>query len=67
MRINAGLAGLLLLVGHSDGGAMVRQYITLYPQRNTGILFVDTLHERKWVNAALAINANSSTIYDLCR
>lgn len=42
---NAGEAGPFVLVGHSYGGMMIRQFAALYPQEVSGMVFVDAIHE----------------------
>lgn len=47
----ANITAPLLLVGHSYGGAVARQYTSQYPQDVAGLILVDAMHEREWVNA----------------
>lgn len=43
-----GIAGRLVLVGHSFGGHYQRIYATHYPQRAAGMVLVDCSHEEMW-------------------
>src|SRR5262249_7068491 len=40
-----GESGPFILVGHSFGGPVVRNYAYVYPREVAGIVFVDTVHE----------------------
>ena len=42
---SAGETGPYLLVGHSFGGILVRQFARLYPDEVTGMVLVDSAHE----------------------
>lgn len=44
---NAGETGPFVLVGHSLGGVIVRQYARRYPQEVVGMVLVDSAHENQ--------------------
>ncbi|HEY0604391.1 MAG TPA: alpha/beta hydrolase [Herpetosiphonaceae bacterium] len=55
---NAGIAGPYVLVGHSLGGVVVRQYAHTYPADVAGIVLVDSAHEAQWLRFPQAIRNN---------
>ena len=55
---NAGIAGPYVLVGHSLGGLVVRQYAHTYPAGVAGIVLVDSAHEAQWLRFPQAIRNN---------
>jgi pimeloyl-ACP methyl ester carboxylesterase len=54
LELHEGLKGLgergpFVLVGHSFGGPVVRNYYSVYPHEVAGIVFVDTVHEEQHI------------------
>ena len=48
----AGIAGPVVLVGHSYGGLIVQLYASQYPEGVAGVVLVDSLHPENLVRAA---------------
>ena len=44
----AALTPPYVLVGHSFGGTVIRAFARAYPEKVTGLVFVDTLHPEEW-------------------
>jgi pimeloyl-ACP methyl ester carboxylesterase len=44
---NSGISGPYLLVGHSLGGAVARQFASKYPDKVAGLVMVDAAHEQQ--------------------
>jgi pimeloyl-ACP methyl ester carboxylesterase len=59
---NAGIAGPYVLVGHSLGGLVVRQYAHAYPAGVAGIVLVDSAHETQWLRFPEAIRTNLPSV-----
>ena len=59
---NAGIAGPYVLVGHSLGGLVVRQYAHSYPAGVAGIILVDSAHEAQWLRFPEAIRNNLPSV-----
>lgn len=49
MLASAGLQPPFLLVGHSFGGLVVRAFAAQYPQDTAGLILVDALSHREWL------------------
>lgn len=47
MLVNASVSGPYILVGHSLGGPVVRQFAASYPGEVTGLVMVDSAHEQQ--------------------
>jgi pimeloyl-ACP methyl ester carboxylesterase len=47
MLINANITGPYILVGHSLGGVVARQFATKYPYEVAGLVMVDSAHEQQ--------------------
>jgi pimeloyl-ACP methyl ester carboxylesterase len=45
----AGLRGPFVLVGHSFGGLVVRAFAAQFPAETAGLLLLDALHHREWL------------------
>ena len=59
---NAGIAGPYVLVGHSLGGVVVRQYAHAYPAGVAGIVLVDSAHEAQWLRFPQAVRNNLPSV-----
>src|ERR687894_758395 len=59
---NAGIAGPYVLVGHSLGGLVVRQYAHAYPAGVAGIVMVDAAHEAQWLRFPEAVQNNLPSV-----
>ena len=59
---NAGIAGPYVLVGHSLGGLVVRQYAHAYPAGVAGIVLVDSAHEAQWLRFPEAVRNNLPSV-----
>lgn len=59
---NAGIAGPYVLVGHSLGGLVVRQYAHAYPAGVVGIVLVDSAHEAQWLRFPQAVRNNLPSV-----
>jgi pimeloyl-ACP methyl ester carboxylesterase len=59
---NAGITGPYVLVGHSLGGLVVRQYAQTYPVGVAGIVLVDSAHEAQWLRFPQAIRNNLPSV-----
>jgi pimeloyl-ACP methyl ester carboxylesterase len=59
---NAGIAGPYVLVGHSLGGLVVRQYAHAYPVGVAGIVLVDSAHEAQWLRFPEAVRNNLPSV-----
>jgi len=49
----AGVPAPYILVGHSFGGLLMRAYAAKYPERVAGLVLVDPLSPREWIEATL--------------
>jgi pimeloyl-ACP methyl ester carboxylesterase len=58
----AGVAGPYVLVGHSLGGLVVRQYAHAYPAGVAGIVLVDSAHEAQWLRFPAAVRNNLPSV-----
>jgi pimeloyl-ACP methyl ester carboxylesterase len=47
MLVNASIAGPYILVGHSLGGPVARQFTAKYPDEVAGLVMVDSAHEQQ--------------------
>lgn len=47
LLVNANISGPYILVGHSLGGVVARQFAAKYPHEVTGLVMVDSAHERQ--------------------
>jgi pimeloyl-ACP methyl ester carboxylesterase len=56
----AGIEPPYLLVGHSFGGLLIRRYAFDHPDQVTGMIFVDSLHENWWQEAANLLPTDGS-------
>ena len=59
---NAGISGPYMLVGHSLGGLVVRQYAHTYPAGVAGIVLVDSAHEAQWLRFPQAVRNNLPSV-----
>jgi pimeloyl-ACP methyl ester carboxylesterase len=50
----AGISPPYILVGHSFGGMLVRAYAAKYPEQVAGLVLVDPLSPREWLNVSPA-------------
>ena len=58
----AGIAGPYLLVGHSLGGLVVRQYAHTYPHGVVGLVLVESAHEAQWLRYPEPIRSNLPSV-----
>jgi pimeloyl-ACP methyl ester carboxylesterase len=63
LLINAGIVGPYVLVGHSLGGVVVRQYAHAYPAGVVGIVLVDSAHEAQWLRFPEAVRNNLPSVF----
>ena len=47
LLVNANITGLYILVGHSLGGPVARQFAAKYPSEVAGLVMVDSAHEQQ--------------------
>jgi pimeloyl-ACP methyl ester carboxylesterase len=59
----AGIPEPYILVGHSLGGFIVREYAAAYPQQVAGVVLVDASHE----NSQMMMNGQARALQDLSR
>lgn len=67
---NAGESGPFVLVGHSLGGAYVREYATLYPDDVVGVVLIDAVHPQQYARFPAEYTAAAISepfILKLCR
>lgn len=48
LLLNSGENGPYVLVGHSWGGVLAREYAASYPEQIAGLVLVDSAHESQW-------------------
>lgn len=64
---NAGIKPPYVLVGHSFGTFTVRLFAALYPNEVVGLVLVDPLHTREWLEMAEQQRRNIYKTARLCR
>ncbi|MEZ4710183.1 MAG: alpha/beta hydrolase [Caldilineaceae bacterium] len=67
---NAEESGPFVLVGHSLGGAYVREYATLYPDEVVGLVLIDAVHPQQYARFPAeysAVAISEPFVLKLCR
>lgn len=60
----AGVSGPYVLVGHSLGGVIVRQYAAAYPDEVAGLVLIDASHEEQDVRYQAALTAEQWAAFE---